>query len=76
MTRALVPFRGDALRSNAMRKSRTHFEQIPLDVVKKIAGADVSTDEKAGTDNGIVKPVSRKSEPNRAPPRSVDRERR
>ena len=60
-----------------MRKSRTHFELIPIDVVKKIAEVDVSTEEKAGTDNGTVKPVSRKSEPpNRAPPRSVDRERR
>jgi hypothetical protein len=28
------------------RKSRTHFEQVPLDVVKKIAEADVSKDKK------------------------------
>ena len=30
-----------------MRESRTHFEQIPLEVVKKIAERDVSKDEKA-----------------------------
>ena len=48
------------------RNSRTHFEQIPLEVVKKIAGGDDSNHKKAGTDKGIVEPASRKSEP-RAP---------
>jgi hypothetical protein len=57
------------------RNSRTHFEQIPLEVVKKIVEADVSRDEKAGTDI-IVEPVSEKSEPNRVPARSRDRKRR
>jgi hypothetical protein len=28
-----------------MRQSRTHFEQIPVEVVKKIAEGDGSTDE-------------------------------
>jgi hypothetical protein len=55
--------------------SRTHFEQIPLEVVKRIAEADVSKDEKAGTDNVIVEPVSRKSEAKRVPVRSRDRKR-
>jgi hypothetical protein len=59
-----------------MRKSRTHFEQIPLDVVKKIADPDASTDEEAATESGIVEPVSRKREPNRAPPRSLGKKRR
>ena len=36
MTRGLVLFR-DEKEPTAMRKSRTHFEQIPLEVVKKIA---------------------------------------
>ena len=57
------------------RNSRTHFEQIPLEVVKRIADADVSKDEKPGTDV-IVEPVSGKSEPNRALARSRDRKRR
>ena len=29
-----------------MRESRTHFEQIPLEVVKKIAERGVSKDER------------------------------
>ena len=62
------------------RNSRTHFEQIPLEVVKKVAKVDVSADVsrvgKAGTDNGIVKPVSGKSEPNRVPARPRDRKQR
>jgi hypothetical protein len=57
------------------RNSRTHFEQIPLEVVKRIAEADVSNDEKAGTDV-IVEPVSGKSAFNRGRPRSRDRKRR
>jgi hypothetical protein len=57
------------------RNSQTHFEQIPLEVVKKIAETDASNDEKAGADV-IVKPVSGKSEPNRELARSRDRKRR
>jgi hypothetical protein len=41
------------------QNSRTHFEQIPLEIVKKIAKADVSKDKKARTDS-IVEPVSGK----------------
>ena len=36
-----------------MRTSRTHFEQIPLEVVKKIAEGSVSKDQKTSTDNVI-----------------------
>jgi hypothetical protein len=36
-------------RNPAVRKSSTHFEQVPLEVVKKIAEVD-SKKEKAGTD--------------------------
>ena len=36
---------------DAARKPQTHFEQIPLEVVKKITEKDVSKErEKAGTD--------------------------
>jgi hypothetical protein len=34
--------------NHATRKSRTHFEQVPIEVVKKIAEQDVSKDKKAG----------------------------
>jgi hypothetical protein len=55
------------------RKPRTHFEQIPLEVVKSIAEADVSKDEKS---DALVEPVSGKREPSRVPARSHDRKRR
>ncbi len=42
-----------------MRKSRTHFEQIPLEVVKKIAEEEDSENGKAGADNVIVEPGPR-----------------
>ena len=58
------------------RNSRTHFEQIPLEVVKKVAKVDVSRDDKTGTDNGMVKPVSGKGGANRVPARPRDRKRR
>ena len=43
-------------KAHASRKSKTHFEQVPLEVVKKIAEGDDSNHEKAGTDNSIVEP--------------------
>jgi len=46
--------------SEAKRKSGTHFEQVPLEVVKKIADAKK---EKAGRDNVIVEPAFKKTEP-------------
>jgi hypothetical protein len=36
------------------RKSETHFEQIPLEVVKKIAQGDDAAREKAGPDNRTI----------------------
>jgi hypothetical protein len=46
--------------TNATRKSHTHFEQVPIEVVKKIAEPDVSKDKKAGTAHVAVEPTSRK----------------
>ena len=43
----------------AARKPQTHFEQVPLEVVKKIAKEDVSEDKKAGTGTRPVKPAAR-----------------
>jgi hypothetical protein len=45
--------------NNATRKPQTHFEQVPIDVVKKIAEQDVSKDKKAGTPRVGVEPTSR-----------------
>jgi len=59
-----------------MRASRTHFEQIPLDVVKKIAEAAVANDENAVAGYVIVERASRKSKPQAAPARSLARKRR
>jgi hypothetical protein len=59
--------------NHATRKSQTYFEQIPIDVVKKIAEEDVSKDKKAGTDNVNAGPTSRKSKPQSVPARSLDR---
>jgi hypothetical protein len=56
-------------------KPRTHFEQIPLEVVKKIAAEDLSRDETAATGNVSVEPVSSQSE-RRGPPRSLGKKRR
>jgi hypothetical protein len=59
-------------RSDATRKSPTHFEQIPLEVVKKIAEAHVSKDKKAGTDDVSIEPASRKSNRRSVPARFPD----
>jgi hypothetical protein len=49
---------------DAERKSKTHFEQIPLEVVvKKITDGSASTAEHAGPANVTVEPSSRKTEP-------------
>ena len=48
---------------DAARKPQTHFEQIPLKVVKWIVEGASSTAEHAGPDNVTVEPVSRKTEP-------------
>ena len=46
MTRGLVLFRGHD-KEPSMPASRTHFEQIPVEVVKKIAKPDTFAREKA-----------------------------
>ena len=45
---------------NATRKSQTHFEQVPIEVVKKIAEQDVPGDKKVGTRRVRVEPARRK----------------
>jgi hypothetical protein len=43
---------------NKKPKSKTHFEQVPLAVVKRVAAGDVSKNGKAGSDNSSVEPAS------------------
>jgi DcmR-like sensory protein len=45
-------------KSNAAQKSKTHFEQIPLDVVKRIAQGAASEGGKTGRDGVAAEPVS------------------
>ena len=46
--------------NDATRKPRTHFEQVPIDIVKKIAEQDVTKDKKAGTARAGAEGTSRK----------------
>jgi hypothetical protein len=62
--------------NGATRKSRTHFEQVPIDVVKRVAKEDVSQEETAAIDKVIREPAPGKSRPPSVPARSLPRERR
>jgi len=47
--------------NDATRKSQTHFEQVPIEVVKKkIAEQDATRDKKAGTARVGVEPPPKK----------------
>ncbi|HUE85961.1 MAG TPA: hypothetical protein VMO26_07760 [Vicinamibacterales bacterium] len=59
MTRVPVLF-SMAKSKDATRKSQTHFEQVAIDVVKRIAEQDVSKDKKAGIARVGAEPTSRK----------------
>lgn len=47
--------------SLAKRKSRTYFEQVPLEVVKKVLGEEAVKTDRVGTNNRAVAP--RKTQP-------------
>jgi len=49
-----------------MQKSKTHFEQIPVELVKKIAKKDVP-DDKDGNDGAETTIRSSKLKPHRLP---------
>ena len=55
-----VPVLFSMAKSIATRTRRTHFEQVPVDVVKKVAEQDGSKDKKAGTARVGVESTSRK----------------
>jgi hypothetical protein len=59
--------------NHVKRKSRTHFEQVSLAIVKKVTGADASRAETAGPSRVILEPASRKTEPYSLPVRLVPR---
>ena len=59
MTRVRVLFIM-AQSNDATRKSQTHFEQVPIEVVKKIAEADVARDKKPGTARVGAAPTAKK----------------
>jgi len=46
--------------NNPTRKSQTHFEQVPVEVLKKIAKPDASKGKKGGTAHVAVEPAARK----------------
>jgi hypothetical protein len=45
------------------RKARTHFEQIPVDVVKKMAVENVFRKQGARTDDVVVERASGRTKP-------------
>ena len=45
------------------RNSRTHFPQIPVEVVKKIEKAREKTTTDTNTENLLVEPPAKKTEP-------------
>jgi hypothetical protein len=61
-------------RKPASQKSRTHFEQVPLDVVKTVTAEEVLEEQRTGTDNVASKPVSKKTKPYGVRPDSLSRE--
>ena len=50
-------------KKDPMKKPGTHFEQIPIEEVKKITDPDVPEKVNGGKGNVIVEPSSSKTEP-------------
>jgi hypothetical protein len=61
---------------DATRKRSTHFEQVPLDVVKKIAEEDVPGSNKTATDEASADPKPTKTTAQSVPERTPHRNRR
>jgi hypothetical protein len=60
MTRGPVLLFSMAKSNAPTRKSQTHFEQVPVEVVRKIAEPDVSKDKKPGTARVGAEPTSKR----------------
>jgi hypothetical protein len=56
-----------AERGIAMRKANTHFEQIPVELVKKIAKEDVPDDNVEENDGAVIGIAATKLRPHRLP---------
>jgi len=56
---------------NAKQKPRTHFEQVPLAVVKKVIDAEAVKPAKTGAKNLIVETAPSKTEPYSLPAHSI-----
>ena len=52
-----------------MRRLRTHFEQIPLEVVRKVAGRQASNKKRTPRRDATVERVAQETEPRRNLPR-------
>jgi hypothetical protein len=63
-------------RSDRAPKSQTHFEQIPLVVVKKVVGGDITKVESAVLGDGRAQQISRKRPQQTAPAPSGRRKER
>lgn len=50
-------------KSPARQKSRTHFEQVPVEVVKNMRGVEADKAQGATNKNLIVEPAASKTEP-------------
>jgi hypothetical protein len=57
--------------SRAKRKSQTHFEQVPLEVVEKLLGGEAVKTDRAGPNNLIVETAQTKTEPYSLAARSI-----
>jgi hypothetical protein len=44
--------------NSGVKEARTHFEQVPLEVVKEIAVIDDGAEKAAGTEGGTLEPPS------------------
>jgi hypothetical protein len=42
--------------NGAVKEARTHFEQVPLEVVREIAVIDDGAEKTAGTEGGTLEP--------------------
>jgi hypothetical protein len=59
--------------NGAKRKRPTHFEQIPLEVVKKVAARDVPRNDNAARDEASTVPTPTKITAQRVPRRTSHR---
>ena len=58
--------------SRAKRKAQTHFEQVPVEVVKsKVLGGEAVKTDRAGTNNSMVETAPTTTEPYSLKTRSV-----